>query len=522
MDNKKDEILKRRLRLSASQRELLEKRLRGEVYSYSQLEVIPKRSQTSPVLLSFAQQRLWFIHQIDPGNVSYNELGIIQLIGALQVVALEQSLNEIVRRHEALRTTFEMVEDQPVQVIHPIPTANVTITVVNLFKLPEAQRNTDIQRLIVEESQRTFDLIEGPLLRCTLLRVGEQEHILLFTIHHIVSDGWSIGVLVRELAALYEAFSTGKHSLLPELTIQYADFALWQRQWLQGEKLDTQLAYWKEQLANAKTVLELPTDRPRSHFQTSIGKKYYFSLSTTLSKSLKSLSQQEGVTLFMTLLAAFNTLLYRYTNQEDILIGSPIANRNRSEIEQLIGFFVNTLVLRSNLSNNPSFRYLLQRVKEVTLDAYTHQDLPFEKLVAELKLERNLNHTPLFQVWFVLQNTPTYNLELPGLKLSFLEVESVMVKHDLKLDLAETPEGIKGFFEYKTDLFDATTIARMAELFIKLLTIIVEQPDIKLKQLVSTLNEAEKEDEFLKHQNFQVARSQKLGKVKRKGIISTG
>jgi non-ribosomal peptide synthetase component F len=393
---------------------------------------------------------------------------------------------------------------------------------MNVCKLPEAQRNADVQRLIVEESQRTFDLIQGPLLRCTLLRVGEQEHILLFTIHHIVSDGWSIGLLVQELAALYEAFSTGKHPLLPELTIQYADFALWQREWLQGKILDTQLAYWKEQLANAKTVLELPTDRPRSHLQTSIGKKHSFSLPATLSNSLKSLSQQEGVTLFMTLLAAFNTLLYHYTNQEDILIGSAIANRNRSEIEQLIGFFINTLVLRTNLSNNPSFRYLLQRVKEVTLDAYTHQDLPFEKLVAELQLERNLNYTPLFQVWFVLQNAPMSNLELAGLKLSFLEAETVMVKHDLKLDISETPEGIKGFFEYKTDLFDASTIARMSELFVKLLTIIVEQPDIKLNQLRSILNEAEKQDQFLKHQNFQAARSQKLGKVKRKGINSAG
>jgi hypothetical protein len=334
--------------------------------------------------------------------------------------------------------------------------------------------------------------------------------------HHIISDAWSAGVFIREISALYDAFSTRKPAQLPELPIQYADFAAWQQQWLQGEILDTQLAYWKHQLAGAKTVLELPTDRPRTPFQTATGAKHSFALSPTLSQSLKSLSLQAGVTLFMTLLAGFNALLYPYTGQEDILVGSPIANRNRSEIDGLIGFFVNTLVLRTALSNNPSFTELLQQVREVALGAYTHQDLPFEKLVAELQLERNLSHAPLFQVWFVLQNAPVSTLDLSGIKLSFLETESGMVRHDLKLDLTETAEGIKGFFEYKADLFNTITIARMAVLFERLLVLVVEEPNIKLNRLVQVLNEEENQQQILKNKELKEVRRQKLGRIERK------
>jgi amino acid adenylation domain-containing protein len=472
-----------------------------------QLELLP---------LSFAQQRLWFLHQLDPDSSAYNDSNTVLLQGLLNIPALLASLNEIVRRHEALRTSFAVVNGQAVQKI--LPSLTVSLPIINLQNFSEIERQAEIQRLERANAQQPFDLKQASLLRLTLLQLSATEHILLVTMHHIISDAWSGGVFIREVSALYEAFSTGKPSPLPELPIQYADYAIWQQHWLQGEVLATQLEYWKKQLEGAKTLLQLPTDRPRTDLQTSIGTKYSFALSPELSHSLKMLSQQEGVTMFMTLLATFNTLLYHYTRQEDILVGSPIANRNRSEVEGLIGFFVNTLVLRTNLSKNPTFRELLQQVREVALGAYSHQDLPFEKLVAELQPERDRDRSPLFQVWFVLQNAPVSNLELEGLNLSLLDTESGMVRHDLKLDLSETIEGIKGFFEYKIDLFEVSTIAQMVELFKMILTTVVEQPNIQLNELGGILNEAEKERELLNSQELQKARRQKLGKVSRKAI----
>nr|WP_228014423.1 non-ribosomal peptide synthetase [Fortiea sp. LEGE XX443] len=472
------------------------------------------RNQELP--LSFSQQRLWFLHQLDPDSTAYNGSDLVQLQGTLNVTALEESINEIVRRHEVLRTCFATVEGRPIQKI--ISELRIPLSIVDLQHLQTIEKAQEVQRLEAENAQQPFDLTQAPLLRLVLLRLTQEEHILLVTMHHIISDAWSAGVFIREVSALYEAFSNKKASLLPELSIQYADYAVWQQKYLQGERLNTQLTYWKQQLENAKTILELPTDKPRTQLQTSVGKKHSLTLSPTLSNNLKSLSQQERVTLFMTLLAAFNTLLYYYTKQEDILVGSPIANRNRSELEGLIGFFVNTLVLRTNLSHNPSFKELLQQVRERALGAYAHQDLPFEKLVAELQLERTLNHSPLFQVWFVLQNAPKSNLELEGLNLSILESETGIVRHDLKLQLTEMPEGLQGFFEYKTDLFHATTIIRMAVVLETLLTTVVEQPDIQLDQLVKLLHETEKQQQILENQELQQARIQKLGKVGRKAM----
>ncbi|MCC5648472.1 amino acid adenylation domain-containing protein [Nostoc sp. XA013] len=472
------------------------------------------RNQELP--LSFSQQRLWFLHQLDPESTAYNGSDLMRIQGILNVAALEESINGIIRRHEVLRTCFTIVEGRPIQKI--ISELRIPVPIVDLQHLQLIQREQEVQRLEAENAQQPFDLTQAPLLRLLLLRLSAEEHILLVTMHHIISDAWSAGVFISEVSAIYEAFSNGKPYQLPELPIQYADYTVWQQQWLQGERLDTQLTYWKQQLENAKTILELPTDKPRTQLQTSLGKKYSFTLSPTLSNNLKSLSQQEGATLFMTLLAAFNTLLYHYTKQEDILVGSPIANRNRSELEGLIGFFVNTLVLRTNLSHNPSFKDLLQRVRETALGAYAHQDLPFEKLVAELQLERTLNHSPLFQVWFVLQNTPKSDMKLEGLNLSILESESGMVRHDLKLQLTETSEGIQVFFEYKIDLFHANTITRMAIVLETLLTIVVERPDIPLDQLVELLHETEKKQQFRQNQELQQARIQKLGKVERKAI----
>ena len=473
--------------------ELIETAMRnGEKLEISPIERVP-RNEALP--LSFAQQRLWFLDQLDPSNPFYNISSAILLKGSLNVPILEQSFQEIVQRHEALRTSFINVNGEPVQVI--APALNITLPVLDLQKLSLEEREAEARRLNHLHARHAFDLSESPLLKATLVQLAEDEHILLFTIHHIVADAWSAGVLISEVAALYESFSTGKPSLpdatrsllprrgtpLPDLPIQYADFAIWQRQWLQTEVRSSQMAYWKQQLGGNLPVLQLPSERSRPAIQTFRGKKQSWSIPQTLSQALKSISQREAVTLFMTLLAAFKTLLYRYTNQTDILVGSPIANRNRSEIEGLIGFFVNTLVLRTDLSGNPSFRELLRRIREVTLDAYTHQDLPFEQLVAELQPDRNLGHTPLFQVMFVLQNAPMETLKLSGLSLTPVEVDTEIAKFDLTLSLTDTAQGLIGVFEYNTDLFDSDAIARMQGHFQTLLEGIVANPDQQLSDL---------------------------------------
>ncbi len=447
--------------------------------------------------LSFSQQRLWFFDQFEPGTSLYNIPTALYIKGWLNVPALLQTLNEIVRRHEALRTTFASVEGQPVQVISFCLT--LTLPIVNLEKLPKVKREVEVQKLIANEAQQPFNLATGPLLRCTLLRLTEEEHVLMFTMHHIVSDGWSMGILIQEVAALYEAFSQGQPLTLPELPIQYADFAVWQRQWLQGEVLEAQLAYWKKQLGGSLPVLQLPT-RPRPKVQTFRGATQSFSLSANLTEALKTLSRNEDVTLFMTLLAAFKTLLYRYSGQDDILVGSAIANRNRKEIESLIGFFVNTLVLRTNLSNNPTFRELLGRVRETTLAAYAHQDVPFEQLVEELQPPRDTSHTPVFQVMFVLQNAPKSAIELPGLTVSLLETNKNTTNFDLTLNMEQTGDSLVGILEYNTDLFDASTISRMVGHLQTLLEGIVINPNQRLWQL-SMLTPVEQHQLLVFNQN---------------------
>src|SRR4028118_1036117 len=437
---------------------------------------------------SFAQQRLWLLDRLFPGNTFYNVATALRLTGSLDIAALEQTFNEIVHRHEALRTTFRMLEGQLVQVI--ASTLTLPLTLVDLRHLPPTEQEAEIRRLAIQERSRSFNLSQDPLLRVMLLQLDSSEHVLLLNLHHIVSDGWSIGVLIRELGTLYTTFASNQPSPLPELPIQYADFADWQREWLQGEVLETQLAYWKQQL-DTLPLLNLPTDRPRPATPTYRGATQFLELPKSLSEELEALSQRQGVTLFMTLLAAFQTLLYRYTQQEDIVVGSAIANRNRREIEGLIGFFVNSLVLRTNLSGNPTFLELLDRVREVALGAYAHQDLPFEKLVEELHPERNLSYHPLFQVAFSLQNTPIEALELPGLTLSWLEFDTPSAKFDLELHLWESPEGLRGQVIYSTDLFDDTTITRMLGHFQTLLKGIVANPQQRLGKL-SILKESER------------------------------
>ncbi|MBW4434414.1 MAG: amino acid adenylation domain-containing protein [Pelatocladus maniniholoensis HA4357-MV3] len=437
------------------------------------------RSQQLP--LSFAQQRLWFLDQLEPNSSFYNIAAAVRLKGRLNVAALQQSFNEIISRHEALRTNFQTIEGQPIAFIsEAMP---FTLAIFDISKLPANQQQAEVKQQASQEAQKPFDLKADLLLRVKLLRLHQEEHIILLTIHHIVSDGWSMGVLVRELATLYQAFCNRQPSPLPILPIQYVDFAAWQRQHLQGEVLKTQISYWLQQLKNAPKVLELPTDHPRPAIQTFRGATYSFELSDKLSFALNKLSQQQGSTLFMTLLAVFQTLLWRYTGSEDIAIGSPIANRNRAEIEGLIGFFVNTLVLRTKLAGNPTFSELLKRVREVALGAYAHQDLPFELLVEELQPERDLSHTPLFQVMFVLQNAPMSALELPGLTVSLLEDKSNTAKFDLSLYMTHTTEGLLGTLEYNTDLFEESSIQRMVRHLQTLLEAIVANPQQRLSEL---------------------------------------
>ncbi len=432
--------------------------------------------------LSFAQERLWFLDQVEQGHSSTYNIGTaVRLHGALHVAAIEKSLNEILRRHSSLRTSFKMVDGQPVQVI--APPQPLDLRFLDLAALPQTQREEDSRKLATEEAQLPFDLTRAPLLRATLIRLGEVEHILLVTMHHIASDGWSMGVLIHEFATLYTAFSEGRESPLEQLPIQYADYAQWQREWLSGAVLAEQLSYWKRQLSGAPPVLELPLDRPRPAVQSFKGAVEPFSIPADVSEALKSLSRSEGVTMFMLLLGAWQVFLSRYTSANDVVVGAPVAGRNRAEVEPLIGFFVNTLVLRTDLSGNPRFVDVLKRVHEVTVGAFGHQDVPFEKLVEELQPERSMSHTPVFQVMFALQNAPTVAAELPGLRLSAVDVEHGTAKTDLALTLVETEQGIQGSLSYVTALFDGSTIRRMLSHFGKLLESIAAQPTAYIHDL---------------------------------------
>ncbi|MDJ0897246.1 MAG: amino acid adenylation domain-containing protein [Xenococcus sp. MO_188.B8] len=453
------------------------------------LPPIQPRTEREQLPLSWAQERLWFLNQLEGASATYNMPGAVRITGNLELNALQQALSEIVRRHEVLRTSFTTVNGTPIQVIDPEATIN--IKVLDLQEVEVTERETVLPQQIQLEAITPFDLERAPLIRCSLWQLEATEYVLLLTMHHIVSDGWSIGVFIQELYSLYQAFAAGEPSPLPELPIQYADFAVWQRQWLRGEVRETQLNYWKQELDGAPELLQLPTDRPRPSVQTFRGTTQSFTLNTELSQKLQTLSRKSGTTLFMTLQAAFATLLYRYSGQSDILIGSPIANRNRSEIEPLIGFFVNTLVLRTRFEEHPSMMSLLAQVRETTLKAYEYQDLPFEQVVEALQPERSLSHSPLFQVMFVLQNAPMGKLELPGVTWTQLARESTIAKFDLTLSMTETDQGLVGSWEYNTDLFDGSTIKRMAGHFQNLLSVIVENPQLSVAE-IPLLSEAER------------------------------
>ncbi|MCC5667067.1 amino acid adenylation domain-containing protein [Nostoc sp. CHAB 5784] len=507
--------------------------------------------------LSFAQQRLWFLEQLQPGSATYNIPTAVRLTGSLNIAVLARSLNEIIRRHEVLRTQFPTVDGNPLITIQPsvevlvVPKfallnnepqrhreasaplrfpdlkqlarhrererekdsktwftkhcclGRLLVPVVDLQALNPLEQDDEVRSLFIQEARQPFDLATDILLRVKLLHLGVDEYVVLFTMHHIVFDGWSMDILVRELATLYSAFAANQPSPLPELAIQYVDFAVWQRQWLQGEVLETQIAYWRKQLGGTLPVLQLPTDYPRSRVQTFLGAIESFSLSPDLSTAIASLASSAGVTPFIILLTAYKVLLHRYTGQTDLLVGTPVANRHRRETEGLIGFFVNTLVLRTNLAGNPTFQELLEQVRGTTWQAYDHQDIPFEKLVEVLQLERDLSFNPLFQVKFRLENHTHEKLQLPGLTLTPIQRTEASAKLDLSLDMYETSEGLVGAFEYNQGLFAPQTIARMVEHFQTLLAGIVSNPEQRISEL-PLLTELERQQVLVDWNQTQV------------------
>ena len=458
-------------------------------------------SREGDLPLSYAQQRLWFLEQLVPGGVSYNIPAVLRLRGRLDVRALQESLQEVARRHEILRTTFRSVTGTPT--LHIAAEITVVISVVDLSVNGRSTSDGEVLRMAREEVVRPFNLIEGPLFRALLIRAGEGDHVFVLTMHHCIADGWSVGVLSREVSLLYEAFSERKPSPLPPLRIQYADYAYWQRQQLEGYVADALAAYWRKQLSGIPPLLEIPTDRPRPVVQTSRGSTVTLLMPRDLLEAVGDMSREEGVTLFMTTLAAFFTFLYRYSGQEDLVVGSPVANRRHSDTEKLIGFFVNTLALRGRVHARMTIHELLLQIREVCLAAYDHQDLPFEKLVEQIQPVRDLSRSPVFQVAFMLQNVPIQPLELPGLSLAPVDIETGNAKYDLTLTLAENPDGLRADLEYNTDLFDTATARRMLDHYERILEEFAE--DVEHSLAVLTLMSDEESTRLLVEWNETAA-----------------
>jgi amino acid adenylation domain-containing protein len=492
--------------LSGQRQALLQKLLREEGFRASYTDQIAPREQRGPAPLSFAQQRLWFLQQLEPESYVYNIPVALRIEGPLDIAALEQGINQVICRHESLRTSFRTVNGQTFQFVNPPFRVHLSPDVIQIST--ETLREREINSRANQELRRTFDLTAGPLIKARLLRFAETDHVLLLTMHHIVADGWSIGVFLRDLGACYGSFQ-GRQLDLPELRIQYADFAAWQRDEKHNTLLAAQLAYWKQELAGIPPRLELPTDRPRPERRVFGGANIPFLISRELQELLAQLGQSEGATFFMTLLAAFNIFLYRYSGQEDIAVGTPVAQRNRPEIEDLIGFFVNTLVLRTQLSGDFTFKESLRRVKEVSLGAFAHQDLPFEKLVEELHPLRSLGHSPLFQVMLDLQNAPMELDQIKGLRLSLVPVETETAKFDLTLTFSQTSQSLEAALEYSTELFDEATARRMVNNFLILLEGISEHPDRQIA-LLPLLTEAEEQKLLVEWNDTKLDRIERI------------
>lgn len=512
MSESLEQIKSKIAQLSPKQRELLQQRLNQrksnstdpqqiKPENSSQFEInqplnprkitaIKPVSREKEIPLSFAQQRLWFLDQLEGKSETYNIPTALKIEGKLNLEALKETFKQISQRHEVLRTNFQQKSEKATQEI--ATETEIEIPIINLEKIGESEKSSEVTKQINQEANQPFNLSKDVLIRVKLIKLAAENQILIITIHHIISDGWSMGILINEIGKIYTAITQEQEQPLPPLSIQYADFTVWQKEYLTGEILEKQTNYWKEKLAGIPPLLEIPTDKPRPAKQTFKGSREKFQLDRNLTEKLKRLSQKYETTLFMTLLGGLAVFLYRYSQQTDVVIGSPIANRNRAEIENLIGFFVNTLVFRTNLENNPSFTEVLNQVKTNCLEAYEHQDIPFEKLVEELQPERNLSYAPIFQVMFVLQNTPKQEWELPNLKLSRVEIERESAKFDLTISMTETETEIRGVWEYSTDLFERETIQRMIGNFQTLLEGIVENPEEKVS-LLPILTEVEKQ-----------------------------
>ena len=477
--------------------------------------VISRRVDSDPAPLSFAQQRLWFFNRLQPGNAFYNEPLAIRMKGTLEPKALEEALNAVVARHESLRTVFPNQGDQPVQAV--LPALKLDLPLIDLSLFASETREDEASRLLRAAAVRPFDLENGPLIRTTLIRLGEMDHVLSLTTHHIISDGWSMAILLRELSVVYESSVAGTRPHLPELQIQYADYAAWQRRRLDGEALEKKLSYWRKQLQGAPALLELPADRPRPAVQGFRGSRHCTTLSESLAEHVRALSHQEGVTHFMTLLAAFVALLAHCTNREDIVVGTDLANRTQSETEGLIGFFVNLLPLRVDLSGNPTFRELLRRVREVALGAYAHQEVPFEKLVEELQPERSLSHNPLVQVLFVFQNTPVQELSIPKLSIEPLDVDTETSKFDLGVFVREIDGKLLITWVYNTDLFEAKRISGMARHYQTLLANLLAQPIRRLSS-IEMISKTDKAEQKTTKDEGQVSRLRNLMSARRQAV----
>ncbi|WP_341325219.1 amino acid adenylation domain-containing protein [Methylotuvimicrobium sp. KM2] len=469
--------------LSQAKRMLLENRLRGRNLSVSEDSVISKRGMHYAPL-SMTQQRLWLLYQLDPGSPSYNYSTALRLTGKLNVPVLKKCINEIIRRHEVLRTTIAEINGQPTQIV--VSEITLPFQIYDLSQLPESHQETESVRLAKEEGKKPFDLLNGPLLRVVLIRLGKQEQenewMLLFTVHHIAYDGWSAGVLLREFGVIYQSFLRNDPSPLQELPIQYADFSYWQLNWIQGRRLDQQLAYWKKQLADCPRLLDLPTDHSRPSVRSFQGATYTFAMSPELIARLHNLSRLYDVTLFTVLLAVFKILLFRYSGEKDICVGVPMAGRTKPALENLIGFFVNTVVIRTKIDDNSCVKDLIKQIMESTLEAQENQDIPFDKLVEELQPQRNSSSNPFFQVMFVMHNVPMRALELPSLTLEKIELDYEISKFDLVLHVTERG-GLEGTFEYNTELFERASIVRIAEHLEMLLEAIPTLPDLRLCNL---------------------------------------
>ncbi|MFG6100119.1 condensation domain-containing protein [Leptothoe sp. ISB3NOV94-8A] len=487
-----------------------------------------KRSQLATLLrshlqhpntfpLSFAQQRLWFLDQLQPGNPAYTMMATVRLRGDLDVAALKCAWQDLVQRHESLRTRFVLVDGQPYQRVQP--TGAVSLTQLDWQDLPSADPTAAIQSQALKLVQQPFDLEQDGLVRSHLIQLQTETHVLLLTLHHIISDGWSMEVLIRELAILYDAHQRGQQAQLSPMPIQYADFAVWQRQFLQGDILEKQFHYWRTQLS-PPVLPSLPTDFPRPAVRSHRGHRHSLGISPELTAQLQTLSQQTNATLFMTTLAAFQVLLYDYAQQATIRVGTPIANRDRPEVANLIGFFTNTLVLGADIDDNLSFCQWLQRVRDQAVNAYAHQDLPFEKLVDELQPERDLSQTPLYQVWFYLQDDPVTTVSFPGLTLEPIEIDLGTAKHDLKLGLWKSPQGLQGALEYSTDLFESATVARLARGYEDLLADIARDPDQSIANLVQQLQQRQQQKMLEQKRALLSTQRQKLRGTRRQSFTS--